>query len=386
MENQCIICFANDWENDPTSKHQVMKILSRKNRILWVDSIGMRRPSVSGGDARKIGRKVKKWFRGLVSVSENLHHFTPMVLPLPASPPARSINKRLLLSSVSHYVRKLDMKNVQVWIFVPNAVDLLGSLNERLAVYYCVDEWSKFSFIDAPSMRDMEERLLRKADLVITTADHLYRDKIRTNSNTHLVTHGVDYGRFSNALRSSLDVPAEIRELPKPIIGFFGLLHEWIDLELIAKMADAKPEWSIVLIGNAAVDTSLLKGRLNVHLLGRQPYDKLPGYCKGFDLGIIPFRVNDLTMNVNPIKLKEYLAAGLPVVSTPLPEVEKYAEVVEIGRDGSEFIFKAECALKKETPERRIERSERMKEETWEHKVEEISLLVTEALRRRGQV
>lgn len=383
MENQSIICFANDWQSDPTSKHQVMKILAASNRILWVDSVGMRRPSLTRSDARRVGKKVRRWFRGLTRVNENLHHFEPFVLPFHASPLARAINKRLLLGSIAGHVKRLDMQDVQLWTFFPNTVDVVGHLGEKLVVYYCVDQWSKFSFIHGESMEKMERRLLRRADLVITTAEHLFRDKAPFNPNTHLVTHGVDHAFFSRALQPGTKDPGDLRRVGKPRIGFFGLIHEWIDLELIARVASEKPQWSIVLIGDTAVDVSSLKGFHNIHFLGRKPYEWLPAYCRVFDAGIIPFRVNELTLNVNPIKLKEYLAAGLPVVSTALPEAQKLGDLVEVGKNPDEFIRRLELALAEDTPDKRIARSQRMKSETWEKKVEQISSLVSMSLERK---
>ena len=193
MNQQSIVCFAADWESDPTSKHQVMKVLSRSNKILWVNSIGMRSPEVSAADLSRALKKVMGWFKGLTRVNQNLYHFTPIVLPLPSSKIARLINKKLLCFSVAYYKKKLNMENIQLWLFPPNAVELVGSLGERFVLYYCVDEWSKFSFIDGQAMRKMEIELLGKSDLVITTAEHLQKDKAQFNPNTHL-DH--PWGRF----------------------------------------------------------------------------------------------------------------------------------------------------------------------------------------------
>lgn len=376
MKNQSIICFANDWESDPTSKHQVMRILSRSNKILWVNSIGMRRPSLSNSDMSRIWAKLKLWFHGLSKVNENLYHFTPIVLPFPSSRPARFINRYILKATLLYYLKKLKMTDVQLWTFLPNVVDMVGALGEKIVVYYCVDEWSKFSFVDGKSIREMEIKLLGKADIVITSAERLFRDKLKFNANTHLVSHGVDYEYFSRALSNNITLAEDIRSIKKPIIGFFGLIHEWIDLDLIEKIAVAHPEWSIVLIGKTSVNVDRLKTYENIHFLGQKPYHSLITYCKAFDVGLIPFRLNELTMNVNPIKLREYLAAGIPVVSTPLPEVERYEQFVEIGHFPEEFISKIENLIKEDSHEKRVERSGKMSDETWEKNVERIAALI----------
>lgn len=376
IENQSIICFANDWESDPTSKHQIMRILSRSDRILWVNSIGMRRPSISNSDMSRMWAKLRGWFHGLTKVNENLYHFTPIVLPFPSSRIARIINRYILKASILYHMKKLKMTDVQLWTFLPNVVDIVGSLGEKLVVYYCVDEWSKFSFVNGQTIKEMEIKLLKKANIVITSADHLYRDKLKLNANTHFISHGVDYEYFSKALSNDIPLAEDIKPVRRPIIGFFGLIHEWIDLDLIEKIAIAHPEWSIVLIGKTSVNVDGLKAYENIHFLGQKPYDSLVSYCKAFDVGLIPFHVNDLTINVNPIKLREYLAAGIPVVSSPLPEVEKYKDLVEIGYTPEEIIQKIQILLNADSPNKRIMRSQSMMQETWEKKVDEISYLV----------
>ena len=195
-----VFCFANDFRNDPTSKQQVMMLLSKQNRILWVNSIALRRPSVSAADASRIFGKIKGFFRGLDRVNENLYVFSPLVLPLPASRWARRVNALLLRFYLSYYGRKLGMKNIQLWTFVPSMVELVGKLGEKKLIYYCVDKWSEFSFIDKNSMEDMERRLAQSADLVLATAQHLHQALKRWNPNTHLIRHGVDFDFFSSAL------------------------------------------------------------------------------------------------------------------------------------------------------------------------------------------
>lgn len=373
LTDENIICFANDWHNDPTSKHQVMKLLSQKNRILWVNSIGMRKPSASSSDLKRIFAKLRSFMKGLEKINENLFVFTPIVLPLPSSSWARRINTLLLRASLWYYRKELGMRDFQLWTFVPTMVELAGKMGEKSLVYYCVDEWSKFSFMDSEAMREMEIRLLQKSDIVFVTADYLYRDKVQFNKNTFLVEHGVDHDHFSQAQNVSLDIPSDIRKIKNPILGFFGLIHEWIDLDLIEHVAQVKPEWSIVLIGKSSIDISRFEKYANVHFLGQKPYKTLPAYCRGFDVGVIPFVINELTLNVNPIKLREYLSAGLPVVSTALPEVEKYSDIVNIAHTSDEFVALAEKTLLNDTPEDIQKRSSRMAGETWQDKIKFIS-------------
>lgn len=376
LKGESIVCFANDFRGDPTSKHQVMRILSQENKVLWINSIALRKPSATASDASRILRKIKGFFRGLDRENDNLHAFTPLVLPLPSSPFARRINSWLLRIYLRYYLRKLGMKDIQLWTFMPTMVELVGKLREKKLIYYCVDEWSEFSFIDKETIRDMERRLIEKADLVITTAEKLYEDKKKHNPNTHLIRHGVDFHHFAKALDASTEEPGELRSIPRPRIGFYGLIHEWIDLRVVEEAAKAHPEWSFVMIGKVSCDASFLKPYSNVHFLGQKPYESLPGYCKGFDVGLIPFAINALTINVNPIKLREYLAAGLPVVSTRLPEITPYAGVVHLAEDAGQFIQGITQALNETGDEWVQKRQAAVAHETWEARVDEISRLV----------
>jgi glycosyltransferase involved in cell wall biosynthesis len=379
-----IICFAKDWSEDPTSNNHVMKLLSRQNRVLWLNSIAMRTPSLkSSRDLRKIFAKLRHFSRGPELVEPGMWVYTPIVLPFPHSKLASRLNRWILRATLALLRRKLNMRTFQLWTFLPTSVEYVGQLGESLVVYYCTDEWSQFSYLDGQKMATMERRLCEQADLVFATAGSLVERRRAFNPETYLASHGVDHAHFALALSPQTRVASELLALPKPVIGFIGLIEEWIDQDLIAHVAERHPEWSIVLVGKAAVDVSRLARLATVHLLGRRPYADLPAYCKGFSAGIIPFVLNELTRHVNPIKLREYLSAGLPVVTTPLPEVVHYAEHASIAREPQEFLAALERAVAEDTPTLRERRSERMRKETWEHKVAEIGDQVNQTLARR---
>jgi glycosyltransferase involved in cell wall biosynthesis len=373
MTGQNIICFAKDWDEDPTSNNHVMKLLARKNRVLWLNSISMRAPNLRDGrDVSKIFRKLRSFANGPRQVEENLWVYTPIVLPFPHSRISIAVNRLILKAALALLRRKLGMRDFQLWTFLPNAVEYVGRLGESAVVYYCIDEWSHFTYLDGAKMAAMEETLCRRADVVFATAKSLEERRRPFNPETYLASHGVDYNHFAAALSDQTPVAPELAGLPKPVLGFFGLIHEWIDLKLVAHVASRHPEWTIALIGKASVDTSSLARYPNVRLLGRKPYADLPKYCKGFSVGLIPFQVNELTRNVNPIKLREYLSAGLPVVSTALPEVTYYSDSCVVARSYDEFEQGILDMLRDDSPEQGRRRSEAMKAETWERKVAEL--------------
>lgn len=376
LSGQDIVCFANDWDADPTSKHQVMKILARHNRVLWVNSIGLRRPGANAQDASRIIRKLRQFCRGAVPAGDNLRVLTPLVIPFHGNPLVKAINAWLVGHYVRRQARKLGMNGFHLWTFMPTTAPFIRHLRPKKVVYYCVDEWSAFSFLDQRLMEDLERRLIRQSDLVITTATALYASKRRLHPHTYLVPHGVDGDFFARARAAETEVPAAIQGLPGPVIGFWGLIHEWIDLDLIRDAAARRPGWSFVLIGKVGVDCAALERLPNVHLLGKQSYESLVGYAKGFTAAMLPFKVNRLTDNVNPIKLREYLAAGLPVVSTPLPEVRAYADVVRVAATPDAFVAALDQAVR-ETGEAAVRRRmEAVSRDTWVARVEQISTLV----------
>ena len=376
ISGQNIICFANDWDADPTSKHQVMKVLARRNRVLWVNSIGLRRPGVTGHDAARIANKVLQFCRGPVAITENLYVLTPLAIPFHGMPGADIANAWLLSRYIGMWAKKLGMQRFQLWTFLPTTASLIRHLRPEKVVYYCVDEWSAFSFLDEDLMREMEEQLIGYSDLVLVSAEALYASKRPLHARTYLVPHGVDSEHFAQARSETTAVAPELHGLPRPIVGFWGLIHDWVDLDLVYHAARRHPGWSFVLVGGVRVACPALRALPNVHLVGARPYDALPGFAKGFTAAMLPFKVNLLTENVNPIKLREYLAAGLPVAATPLPEVRHYAGAVRIGATPEQFTAALEAAVQDTSDASARQRMEAVSKETWLARVEHISTLV----------
>lgn len=370
MRGQNIVCFAKEWTEDPTSNNHVMRLLAKNNTVLWLNSISTRVPSLGrGSDVAKVWRKLRSFGQGARVVAPGLHVFTPLVLPLPHSPIAAVANRVILRTRLASLRRRLGMRRFQLWSFLPTAEPYVGHMGEELSVYYCIDEWSQFRGVNRKAIALQERQLLEKVDVVFATSQTLLERKSRHSREAHLLSHGVDHDHFATALREDTEVAPELSAAAKPVIGFFGLIEDWIDTDLIAHLARQRPQWTICLIGRAVADVSALDGLPNVLLLGRRPYASLPSYCKGFDVGLCPFRVNELTVHVNPIKLREYLAAGLPVVSTDLPECRIHPEWTRIGRTADDFLRQVELALAETSPEARRARSDAMRAETWEAKV-----------------
>lgn len=383
ISDRIIVCIASSWYGDPTSKHHVMRLLSERNHVIWVNYHASRRPRLSKGDFATIWQKVGQARRGVDRITPQLQVLTPLLLPFPGLPGVRAFNRAVLVRQLRSAIRRLGSRPIQIWSFAPDVSFLAGQLDEEFLLYYCVDEFSEFEGYDKELVLSQERELMDRADLVVTTARALQASKSPLHPNTHLVPHGVDWSHFAPALSEEVEVPAEIRDLPGPVLGFFGLISDWVDRALLERVARQRPDWTLVLIGSSVVDVSALEALPNVHLLGRRPYESLPAYAKGFDLALIPFVVNELTRNTNPIKLREYLSAGCPVVSTPLPEVELYREHVDIA-DADGFVEACARALDADSPELRRSRSRSMQDESWPAKVELLSDLVDASPRPRA--
>ncbi len=376
-----IVCLASNWFYDPTSKHHLMRLLAERNHVVWVNYHGSRRPSASAADLRAAAGKLRQFITGPRRVLPDLTVVTPAVLPLPGSRAAAALNRRLLGRQIQDVLNDLPKRPTQLWTFAPDCDFLCGAFDEECVIYYCVDDFASFSGYDAAAIRAAEARLCDKADLVITTSQRLYEAKRSMAGYVRLVSHGVDNEHFAKARGPDTTAPEDVAGLPRPMLGFWGLIQDWVDVQLIADVAALRPHWSIVLIGEVATDVSPLADLKNVHLLGRRCYSELPAYAAAFDVALIPFRLNDLTRAVNPIKLREYLSAGLPVVSTPLPESTALSAWLELAADADEFVAACERAMRTNGEEAVRERMQAMAGETWPSRLAEISTYVKEAVR-----
>lgn len=381
-----VIALAKDWHEDPTSNHHVLRELARTRRVLWLNSLGTRTPSLgSKRDLSKIKRKLAEVVRGPQNVENDLWVATPLVLPLPHSAAARAINRQLLRATISALRLSLSIDQFHLWTFLPTTAPYVGSLGEQLSVYYCVDEWSLFSYLDRDHIVAAERALLTKVDAVFAVNHALADAKRRVNGATFVSPHGVDHDLFARALDDATAIPGDLAAIPGPRIGFYGTLRDWVDFDLIAHLARSRPQWSLVLIGQQFADTSALAGLPNVHLLGQRPHRDLPAYCKGLDVGLIPYRIDTRMEFVNPLKLREYLSAGLPVVSTAVPEVQRYAGMCRIASTPDAFVAAIDAALREGSPSARGLRSAAMKNETWSARVAEVVNHVEDIAERKRQ-
>lgn len=375
MANPSVVALSKDYGEDPTSNHHVLREMAKTRRVLWLNSLATRTPQLGNArDLGKIRRKLTEFSKGPIEVAPNLWVMTPLVLPFPHSAKAQAANRLALAAMVRWWTSRLSFGAYDLWTFLPTAAPYIGHLGEQFAAYYCVDEWSMFSNVDGGRVVAAEAELLQKVHCTFAINRELAERKRALCRNTFEAPHGVAYDVFRTALDPALAIPADIAHLPRPHLGFYGTLQDWVDYELLAHVARAMPHASIILLGQVLADIGPIANLPNVHVLGQRPHAALPAYCKSFDVGLIPYRQIERMAYVNPIKLREYLAAGLPVVTTPLTSAEAYPLDVAIAGTPEAFLASIHAALAKRDPSApatrsRAERSLPMARESWSARV-----------------
>jgi GT2 family glycosyltransferase/glycosyltransferase involved in cell wall biosynthesis len=236
-------------------------------------------------------------------------------------------------------------------------------------LYDCMDEWDGFPGI-RPALIDLEPELVRQCDLLVVTGQRLQAKWQPLQPHSALVRNAVDYDFYQARLQ-----PNELlKGLSAPIVGYFGAIADWFDVDLVARVATQRPGYTFVLLGNVFnVDVSPLQALPNVRLLGQQPYDTMPQYLYHFDVCLIPFKVNAITAATDPVKLYEYFAGGRPVVSTDLPEIAQYADCVYLAHTPETFLAQLDAAVGEADPERVERRKEIARQNTWQKRYRQIT-------------
>ncbi len=381
LQGRDIVCvgFAEWTTALQTNQHHLMKRLARENRVLFVESLGLRRPQLAGRDLRRIALRLRTGLRGAREV-DGLHVLSPLVLPLHSSALVRALNRRLLGMFVRRATRRLGMSRPILWAYVPQAESLLDALHPELVVYHCVDDIAAQPGVDAASFRAAEKRFAARADLVLASAPALAERLRSICANVLYAPNVADTALFATALQEGPIDPA-LAALPRPRIVFTGaIVATKLDFDLLVGLARAHRDWSFALVGpigpgDPSTDVSSLRAEPNLHLLGARSYGQLPSVLRGADAALIPYARNQLTSSIFPMKVYEYLAAGLPVVATPLPSLADVAEL-SCAESAEGMAALLEDTLARDSPERRAERSRAASAHSWERRIEQIAAAI----------
>ncbi|MCX7592015.1 MAG: glycosyltransferase [Kiritimatiellae bacterium] len=381
-----IIAFTKDWEDVPPSTPHVLRHMARDLPVLWVNSIGTRKPSLHKPvHFRRVLRRLRAFLRPIEHKENRLWVLAPLVIPQARSSVARRLNVWFFWQTVQRGWKILGDAPLEIWCFVPNAVDLLPHPRKGIdafVVYYCTDDWPRFPYLDQEWMAEREQVLLRRADVIFTPSKALKeRFAVTVGEKVRYAPHGVEYEKFARALDPATRVPEEVAKLPRPVIGFYGNLYPWVDFKLVLELARCKPHWSFVLIGGIFADVSMFASTKNVHFLGRREHEELPAYCAGFDAAIIPYDMNDPRMQtVSPVKVRELLAAGVPIAAADIPELRGFHAAVVLCRSTADWLEALERLVRLD---HRAEISQSVCTHSWVHRVAELRRIVEEVKTQR---
>lgn len=369
------ICFGGeDWwyHNRGHMDFQFMKRFSKKGTVLYLNSIVMQKPKLTHGRSffRRLARKSRSIFRGLKKSDCGFWVYSPLSFPFHHFSLGRLLNEVVVRVQLQYASRKLGIRNPIVWVACPVACNIAVYMKKSKLVYQRTDRYEEYPNVDSEIIRSYDRILKAEADITIFVNESLYNAESGQCKNAINLDHGVDFEMFACAEGQGY-VPVEMRGIKRPVVGFFGGIdNHTMDIEFVRELVDLLKEMSFVFIGAVSVDCSELESRPNVWMLGQKPYEEIARYGKCFDVTIMPWRQNSWIEACNPVKLKEYLALGKPVVSTPFPELQRYRDVVYEAERPMEFARLIEKALIEDSPEYIVARRKKVEKATWDNKAE----------------
>lgn len=370
-----VICFGGeDWwyHNRAHIDMQMMKRYARDYTTLYINSIVMQKPKL-GKDGQfflKCRRKLKSIFTGLKKSDVGFWVYSPFSLPFHHIACLRWLNKVLLQFQLFVVRKKLKMIRSIVWVACPAACDIAIAMKKEKLVLQRTDRFEEFPNVVGEQIAAYDRRLKQAADLTLFVNMQLYDEEQQQCRKALYLDHGVDFDLFDRA-KDDPQVPEELKDVPGPIIGFYGSFgSHTTDVKLLEEVADLLPEMSFVFVGHASDECRALAGRKNVYMVSQKAYEQIPHFGKCFDVCLMPWKQNRWIEACNPIKLKEYLALGKPVVSTPYPELEKYAAVVYQGTDAVSYAEAIKKALAEDNPKAIAKRKEAVQDSTWDAKAQ----------------
>lgn len=334
------VVFSDDWGRHPSSCQHIIRRILGKAEVMWVNTVGLRTPRLSMYDVKRAFGILRKWTGSQKSPPGDPETARPRVVAPPMLPYfqwgwARSLNHALIMRKLEAELASFAPGKRRVLVStLPIIPGVFASPLFARKVYYCVDDFTTWPGVSGKTMLDLESELLPRCDLLIATSTGLLEDRGRSVKTSHLLTHGVDKAHFSRA-RTRGPVPPLLEGIGSPIIGMFGAFDARTDAAILKDLSARFPSASIVVLGPVDRDLGEFSACANIHFPGPVPYRDLPDHIAAFDVLILPYLLDASTVNINPLKLKEYLATGKPVISTRLPEAVKLGEYLLLAdRDG----------------------------------------------------
>ncbi|NIZ04648.1 glycosyltransferase [Pseudoalteromonas sp. HF66] len=338
------ITFGEDWQSHPSSTQHLFKQLAKQHQVIWINSIGMRKPTFRLIDVKRVFNKLKSLFLSKrtgsnakttnTSQNINLTAHTLAVLPWHDSVIVRLFNQWI-------FNRKgfIDDEPIVYWLSVPTAISLISPREQDKVIYYCGDDFSALAGVDHKMVEPFESDLIEKADTIYVVSEFLANKMPK--SKVKMLSHGVDLELFTTQTPKA----SELEQISRPIIGFYGSLNAWLDKALLLRLAKDRPEYQLVLIGHLVEDFSDLIKLDNVNHIPAVEHDRLASFSQHWQVSILPFVDNEQIRACDPLKLKEYIATGTPIVTTRFAAVNPYQETILIADNHQGFIERVDYAV-----------------------------------------
>jgi hypothetical protein len=380
----CLVVFADDWNRHPSSCQHLLRELLPSHPTVWVNTIGMRRPTLSRGDLQKLGGRLRQWTRlaSIPPTPPNLTVMTPRMWPGFRRPWERALNQRLLTRAVNRVLRTeahADATRRVAITTVPIAAPLVGHLDVDAWIYYCVDDFSAWPGLDLDAMEDLERELTRRVDAVVAVSSALQRRLADLGCQSTLLPHGVDVAHWgwldgTIATRSPAALPAWWHTLRRPVFLFWGLIDRRLDINWVRALGDACSGvgGSLVLVGPTQAPDAALPSLANVVMPGAAPYECLPILAHRADVLVMPYADIPATRVMEPLKFKEYLATGKPVVVRRLPALQEWADAADMVETAAEFVHAVTDRVTQGVPQGQLQARRRLASDSWRHRAAQL--------------
>lgn len=371
-----LIVFGEDWGAHPSSTQHLIRAMIPDRRVIWVNSLGLRAPRLTRKDGARLIRKLGSLVSSTLGLNEPEAApegrqpdiiISPAAIPLPGNPTAAAMTRTMVARQVRNAMKTLGMRRPVVWSSLPTSEPLAGAFEERALVFYAGDDFSALEGVDHDPVMALERRLASKAQLVLAASPEIAQRF--PEGKTMIVPHGVDIDLFAKPQPRPADLPEG-----KPIVGFYGSLSGWIDIELLIKTARSMPGTNFVFIGPINTDIQSLDVMPNVFMLGPKPHHLLPGYVQHFKVAMLPFRDTPQIRACNPLKLREYMASGVAIAATDFPALDPYRSLIHVGTSPASFIEAIRTALA--DGNRRSLRQRAVANETWHRRAEDLAAVI----------
>ena len=370
-----LMVFSDDWGRHPSSCQHLVRRLLPRYRVWWVNTIGTRRPRLDRATLLRAWEKLRHWVlrsHGGRGLPPGLEVLNPRMWPWYSRPRDRRINRKLLLGQLLPVIESCPTDVIAV-----TTVPLVAGLTEDLPVarwvYYCVDDFSLWPGLDQAALLEMEEQLARRADVLVAVSTTLQDRFARWGRASALLTHGVDLEHWQGGHESG--PPPVLSNLQRPLVVYWGVIDRRMDVEFIHRLAEAMDRGTIVLVGPEADPDPALYSPGRVCRVPGVPYEELPGIARQAAVLVMPYADLPVTRAIQPLKMKEYLATGRPVVSRRLPSTEPWADAMDVVGSAEEFSRAVLLRLARGLPESQAVARQRLGQESWTEKARQLERL-----------